>query len=66
MLAHKCDRFVVGTRFKISKLGALRCPDLTNKTGTVIEVSLRTTGITVLFDRSTCLHQDYLTPAGSP
>ncbi|WP_456620220.1 hypothetical protein [Bradyrhizobium sp. P5_C12] len=66
MLAQKSDRFVVGTRFKISKLGALRCPDLTNKTGTVIEVSLRTTGITVLFDgcaRPTCLHQDYLTPA---
>ncbi|MCP3466578.1 hypothetical protein [Bradyrhizobium sp. CCGUVB23] len=57
--------FVVGTRVKISQLGALQCPDLANKTGTVVEVSLRTTGITVLFDggaRPTCLHQDYLSP----
>ncbi|MDH2341266.1 MULTISPECIES: hypothetical protein [unclassified Bradyrhizobium] len=66
MLSQKSDRFVVGARFKINKLGALRCPDLTNKTGTVVEVGIRTTGITVVFDgcaRPTCLHQDYLTPA---
>lgn len=66
MVAQNNGRLAVGTRFKISKLGALRCPDLANKTGTIIEVSLRTSGVTVLFDgcaRPTCLHQDYLTPA---
>ena len=54
---------VVGTRFKVSQLGAVRCPDLTNKTGTVVEVSLHTTGITVLLDgraRPTCLHRDFI------
>lgn len=36
-------QLVVGTRCKISELGTLRCPDLADKTGTVVEVSLRST-----------------------
>jgi hypothetical protein len=61
MLAQKT--FVVATRCKLSEFGALRCPDLADKTGAVVEVSLRSIGITVLFDggtRPTCLRQDYL------
>ena len=56
---------VVGTRFKMSKLGAVRCPDLAGRSGIIVEVSLRTTGITVLFDgarRPTCLHRDFICP----
>jgi hypothetical protein len=55
----------VGARFKISELGRRRLPHFANKTGTVFEVSPRTTGIIVLFDdakRSTVLHRDYIAP----
>jgi hypothetical protein len=65
MIGRKTDRFVVGARFKMSELGALRCPELADRTGTVVDVSLRTTGITVLLDgatRPTCLHRDYISP----
>ena len=65
MIAHKADRFLVGTRFKMSELGSLRCPNLAHKVGSVVEVSLRTSGVTVLFDgaaRPTVLHSDYITP----
>lgn len=50
MTAPRTDRFVVGTRFKMSELGIIQFPELTHKTGTVIEVSTRTTGLTVLFE----------------
>jgi hypothetical protein len=59
------DRIAVGIRFKMSKLGAARCPDLAAKMGIVVGVSRRTTGITVLFDgdrRPTYLHRDYISP----
>jgi hypothetical protein len=59
------DRIAAGTRFKMSKLGAVRCPNLAGKTGTVVELSRYNTGITVLFDggsRPTCLHRDYIKP----
>jgi hypothetical protein len=65
MITQKPDRFVVGSRFKISELGALQFPDLADKTGTVVEVSIRTTGITVLFDgatRPTVLDRNYIAP----
>lgn len=61
----KTDRIAVGIRFKISKLGKIRCPELAGKVGVVVHVSPRTTGITVLFDgarRSTVLHRDYISP----
>ncbi|MBR1330898.1 hypothetical protein [Bradyrhizobium ottawaense] len=65
MITQMPDRFIVGSRFKMSKLGVLQFPDLANKTGTVVEVSIRTTGITVLFDgatRPTVLDRSYIAP----
>ena len=63
MNAQQNNMFVVGARFKMSKLGRQRLPYFANKTGTVFEVSLRTIGIIILFDgvkRSTVLHRDYI------
>ncbi|GLR91089.1 hypothetical protein [Bradyrhizobium iriomotense] len=54
---------LAGTRFKMSGLGALQYPDLAHKAGTVVQVRLRSTGITVLFDDArtpTVLHQIYI------
>lgn len=65
MIYQNVDRIVVGTRFKMNKFGAARCPELANRSGVVIDVSPRTTGITVLFDgarRPTCLHRDFISP----
>lgn len=59
------NRLVVGTCFKMSELGATRCRSLAGKTGIVVEISNRNTGVTVLFDggnRPTCLHRDFITP----
>ena len=59
------NNLVVGARFKMSEIGAARCRALAGKTGIVVEVSLRNTGVFVLFDganRSTCLHRDFITP----
>lgn len=58
-------RIAVGTRFKISALGALRCPELAGKVGIVVGLGHHNSGITVLFDgtrRPTCLHADYISP----
>jgi hypothetical protein len=60
------DRIAVGIRFKMSKLGAVRCPNLVDKIRIVVGVSRRTTGVAVLFDgdrRPTYLHRDSLSPA---
>ena len=66
MIDQKADKIVVGTQFKMSKLGAVRCPELANQTGIVIAVSARTTGITVRFDRrpktNLAAQRDYVTP----
>jgi hypothetical protein len=65
MMVQETDRIVVGTRFKMSELGANRCPELAGQTGVVVDVSPRTTGVTVLFDgtkRLTCLHRDFISP----
>jgi hypothetical protein len=65
MMVQDTDRIVVGARFKMSEFGADRCPDLAGRTGVVVGVSPRTTGVTVLFDgakRSTCLHRDFISP----
>ncbi len=54
---------VVGRRFKMSALGADRCPELAERTGIVVHVSHSTTGVTVLFDgakRPTVLHKDFI------
>ncbi len=65
MIYQKVDRIAVGTRFGMSVVGAARCPELAGRRGIVIDVSSRTTGITVLFDgarRPTCLHRDFISP----
>ena len=57
------NRIAVGSRFKISKLGAVRCPNLADKIGIVVGLGRHNTGITVLFDgdrRLTCLHVGYI------
>jgi hypothetical protein len=62
---YETKRLVVGTRFKMSELGAARCPELAGQTGIVIEVSHSNTGVTVLFNganRPTALHRDFITP----
>ena len=59
------DKLVVGVRFKMSQLGDTRLRSLAGKTGIVLEVSHRNTGVTVLFDgaeRPSCLHRDFITP----
>jgi hypothetical protein len=59
----KVVNIAIGARFKINELGAVRCPALAGKVGTVVALGNRNTGITVLFDgvRSpTCLHRDYI------
>ena len=56
----------VGDRFKLSTLGAERCPGLAGKVGTVIKRRLDSGIVTVLFDgnrNSTALHRDYIEPA---
>ncbi len=56
-------KIAVGTRFKISELGAVRCPTLAGKVGAVVALGDNNTGITVLFDgarRPTCVHRDYI------
>ncbi|MGY0575874.1 hypothetical protein ACTGJ9_036555 [Bradyrhizobium sp. RDM12] len=62
----RIDRIAVGARFKLSELGTIQCPDLAGKVGVVVDISSRTTGITVLFDgakRATVLHRDYINPS---
>lgn len=58
------NRIAVGTRFKISKLGAVRCPNLADKIGIVVGLSRHNTGITVLSmateDRPACTWAIYL------
>jgi hypothetical protein len=61
----KLDGIRIGTRFKMSDLGTVRCRELADRTGIVVAVSRRTTGITVLFDgdrKPTVLHKDYISP----
>lgn len=65
MIAQTTDRLVVGMRFKMSEVGIIQFPKLAHKTGIVVEMGLRTTGITVLFDgatRPTVLDRNYITP----
>ncbi|WOH54895.1 hypothetical protein [Bradyrhizobium sp. BWC-3-1] len=55
----------VGIRFKLNKLGRIRCPKLAGKVGVVVDVSARSTGVTVLFEgaqRPTVVHRDYISP----
>lgn len=65
MSAQQPDKLVVGSRFKMSELGILQFPELAHKTGTIVETSIRTPGVTVLFDgavRPTVLDRSYISP----
>lgn len=65
MIAQTTGALVVGIRFKMTELGIIQFPKLAHKTGTVVEIGIRTTGITVLFDgatRPTVLERNYITP----
>jgi hypothetical protein len=49
----------------MSALGAVRCPRLAEKFGTIVGMRRYNTGVTVLFDgnkTATCLHKDYISP----
>lgn len=57
----------IGTRFRMSELGAARCPRLADRTGIVIGGSRNPSTIHVRFDGNvtrTALHQDYVEPIG--
>jgi hypothetical protein len=59
----EADIMRVGARFKMSELGAIRCPKLADKFGTIVGTSRRNTAIAVLFDgnkTATYLHKDYI------
>lgn len=61
----KTGGIAVGIRFKLNKLGRIRCPELAGKVGVVVDVSLRTTGVTVLFEGAehpTVVHREYISP----
>jgi hypothetical protein len=64
------DILPIGARIKMSELGAVRCPRLADKIGTVIGASSRYYGsITVRFDgnkTATALHRDYIAPMHPP
>ena len=67
-MIREADKIALGTRFKISRLGAVRCPSLADKFGIVVGLSRHNTGVTVLFDgdrRPTCLHRGYISSTNS-
>jgi len=57
--------FVAGQPFRLSKLGAERCPRLRNKVGVVVTVREGSVSVIVLFDgnrNTTTIHRDYIEP----
>lgn len=65
MNAKQPDKLAVGSRFKMSELGIVQLPEFAHKTGTIVETSSRTPGVTVLFDgalRPTVLDRSYISP----
>ncbi|MCA1552296.1 hypothetical protein I6F36_36610 [Bradyrhizobium sp. BRP19] len=65
MSAEQDDRLVVGSRFKMSELGIVQFPEFAHKTGTIVETSIRSPGVTVLFDGAvipTVLDRSYISP----
>jgi len=55
--------FVTGHRFRLSKLGAERCPRLRNKVGVIVKVRENSASIIVQFDgnrNTTPIHRDYI------
>jgi hypothetical protein len=60
--------FPIGTRIRMSKLGAERCPGLAKKKGIVVSGSRNPSTVSVRFDGNslrtrTMLHVDYIEPA---
>ena len=58
-------KFVTGHRFRLSKLGAERCPGLRKKVGVIVKVRENSASIIVRFDgnkEKTTLHRDYIEP----
>jgi len=58
--------FVAGQRFRLSELGAPRCPKFIVQVGRVIKVSKNSGAIVVQFDdhkTSVTIHRDYIEPA---
>jgi hypothetical protein len=54
---------LIGDRVRVSALGALRCPRLANKTGTIVGGSIYTCSVSVQIDgnkTSSTFHRDYL------
>jgi len=54
---------LIGGRVRISALGALRCPRLADKTGTIVGGSIYNCSVSVLIDgnkTSSTFHRDYL------
>jgi hypothetical protein len=57
--------FKVGDRFRMSTLGAQRCPRLSNKVGTVTSIIENSQTVCVRFDGNkmpTSLHRNYIEP----
>ena len=64
---HPKPAIPVDTRFRMSELGAARCPRLAKRTGVVIGGSRNPRTIHVQFDgnaTATALHQNYVEPIG--
>jgi hypothetical protein len=57
--------FIEGQRFRLSKLGAERCPRCIVQVGNIVRVRKNSVSITVKFDgnkKTTLLHRDYIEP----
>jgi hypothetical protein len=58
--------FIEGQRFRLSELGAQRCPKFAVKVGTIVKVRTNSKSLTVKFDgnkQPTTLHRDCIEPA---
>jgi hypothetical protein len=58
-----------GARFKMNKLGAIRCPKLAGKIGTIVAIGGRNTAIALLFGNKAatyCTRTIYLGVKKSP
>jgi hypothetical protein len=57
--------FIEGQRFRLSELGAKRCPKYIVKEGDVVRVPKHSASVTVKFDgnkQPTSIHRDYIEP----
>lgn len=57
--------FIEGQRFRLSELGAKRCPKFIVQVGAIVRIPKNSASITVRFDgnkQTTTLHRDYIEP----